>query len=141
VQVPTSGVAQTSPAPYTDVELCFDADPCQLPLARAVAAEVEGCEDVDSDYVDKVRHVVGKLGAAHIALADSDTRVCCLFRILESQVRVRVSIDGSARPSPDAKSEHARLLDELIVSASTFTHPNDSGGFSVVSDAFIPFEG
>ena len=138
--MPTSGVAQTSPAPYTDIELCFEADPRQLPLARAVAAEIAGCEDVDTDYVDKVRHVVGMLSAAHIALADSDTQVCCLFRVLESQVRVRVSIDGSARPSPEAKSEHARLLDQLVVSASTFTHPNDSGGFSVVSDAVIPFE-
>ena len=138
--MPTSGVAHPSPAPYTDVELCFDADARQLPLARAVAAEIAECEGVDSDYVEKVRHVVGMLGAAHIALADSDTRVCCLFRILESQVRVRMSVDGLARPSPEAKSEHARLLDQLIVSASTFTHPNDSGGFRVVSDAFIPFD-
>jgi hypothetical protein len=138
--MPTSGVAQTATAPYTDVELCFDADPCQLPLARAVAAEIAECEGVDTDYVEKVRHVVGMLGAAHIALAESDTRVRCLFRILESQVRVRVSVDGSARPSPEAKSEHARLLDQLIVSASTLTHPNDSGGFSIVSDAFIPFD-
>jgi serine/threonine-protein kinase RsbW len=140
VRVPTRGTAQVVPDPYMDVELCFEADPSQLPLARSVAAEVAQREAVDSAYVEKVRHVVGMLAAALIALADRDTKVRCLFRILESEVRVRVSVDGAARPSPEAKSEHARLLDQLLVSASTFTHPNGSGGLSVVSDAFIPID-
>ena len=140
MRVPTRGTAQIAPDPYMDVELCFDADPTQLPLARSVAAEVAQREAVDSGYVEKVRHVVGMLAAALIAVADPDTQVRCLFRILESEVRVRVSVDGSSRPSPEAKSEHARLLDQLIVSASTFTHANDSGGLSVVTDAFIPVD-
>lgn len=140
MRVPTRGVAETSPAPYRDVELCFDADLSQLSLVRAVAAETAQREGVDSCYVEKVRHVVGMLSAALIALAERETQVRCLMRVLESEVRVRVSVDGSIRPSPEAKSEHARLLDQLIVSASTFTRPYRSGGFQVVSDAFIPVD-
>lgn len=139
MKVPTRGAAQTS-FPYADIELCFDADQRQVTLARSVAAEVAEREGAEHGYVEKVRHVVGMLVSGLIVLADEDVKVHCLFRVLGCEIRVRVSVRGAPRPAPEAKSEHARLLDQLIVSASTFTTSNDCGGFDVVSDAFIPLD-
>jgi hypothetical protein len=140
VQSPTRGRTRTTAAPYVDIELCFDADQGQVTLARSVAAEIAHREGAERAYVEKVRQVVGRLTCALLVLAEHGAKVHCLFRVLESQVRVSVSVRGSQRPSPEAKSEHARLLDHLIVSASTYTRRDDSGGFSVVSDAFIPLD-
>jgi hypothetical protein len=126
--------------PYSDIELCFDAEHNQVALARSVAAEIAVREGAECAYVEKVRHVVGMLTCALVVLADDDTQVRCLFRVLEGEIRVRASVESVPFPSPEAKGEHARLLDQMIVSASTFTRPNESGGFTVVSDVYIPLE-
>jgi hypothetical protein len=141
VRVPTRGAARESLAPYMDIELCFDADQSQLSLVRSVAAEVAHREGARTSGVETLRHVASMMSAALIALADRDAEVHCLFRVLDGEIRLSVSVEGAARPSPEAKAEHARLLDQLIVSASTFTQPNDSGGFNVVSDAFVGLGG
>lgn len=135
----TRGATQLS-APYTDIELCFDAQQSQVSLARSVAAEIAAREGAEVGYVEKVRHVVGMVTGALVALADDDTQVRCLFRMLDGEIRLRASVVSVPCPSPEAKGEHARLLDQLLISASTFTHPNESGGFTVVSDAFVPLE-
>jgi hypothetical protein len=127
-------------SPYTDIELCFDADHSQVALARSVAAEVALHEGAEPAYVERVRHVVGMLVCALVVLAHDDTQVRCLFRMLDGEIRVRAAVQSAPFPSAEAKGEHARLLDQLLVSASTFTHPNDEGGFTVVSDAFVPLE-
>lgn len=139
MRAPTRGTAQTS-APYMDIELSFEADPAQVTLARSVAAEVAQREGAEHHYVEKVRMVVGTLASALVVLAEKDAQMSCLFRVLESELRVCMSVRGAATPSPEAKSEHARLIDQLIVSASTFTMPDGVGAFSVVSDAVIPIE-
>jgi hypothetical protein len=139
VRVPTRGATQLS-SPYTDIELCFDAQQSQVSLARSVAAEIVAREGAEPCYVEKVRHVVGMITGALVVLAHDDTQVQCLFRTLDGEIRVRASVESAPFPSPEAKGEHARLLDQLLVSASTFTHPNESGGFTVVSDAFVPLE-
>lgn len=133
----TRGTAQRSSS-YTDIELCFDADQSQVSLARSVAAEVAAREGAEAAYVEKVRHVVGMLAGALVVLADDDTQMRLLFRLLDGEVRVRVSVESAPFPSPEAKGEHARLLDQLLVSTSTFTHPHEGGGLMVVSDAFVP---
>lgn len=138
MRVSSRGAAHL-PAPYTDIELSFDADRSQVSLARSVAAEIAQGEGAEPRYVEKVRVVAGSVAAALVLLADDDAQVRCLFRVLESEIRLSFSVRGQERPSPEAKSEHARLLDQLIVSASTITVPNELGGFDVVSDAFIPY--
>lgn len=140
MSVPTRGTAQTS-APYMDIELCFDADRSQVALARSVAAEVAHREDVEPEYVEKVRHVTGTLISALVVLARPNTQMQCLFRVLDGEIRICVSVPGVPDPSAAAKSEHARMLDHLVVAASTFTTPDGSGGVSVVSDAFVPVGG
>jgi hypothetical protein len=137
--VPIRGSTQTSTS-YVDIELCFAADLGQVVLARSIAAEIAHRDGAGPRYVEKVRLVVGTLTAAVIPLAAEGAQVCCLFRVLESEIRVCISARGRLAPSPEAKSEHARLLDQLVVSASTFTRPDDDGGFSVVCDAFIPLD-
>jgi len=137
--VPTRGTVQLS-SPFIDIELCFDADQSQVALARSVAAEIAVHEGAECAYVEKVRHVVGMLVGALVVLADDDTQVRCLFRMLDGELRVRAAVESAPFPSAEAKGEHARLLDQLLVSASTFTHPHDEGGFTVVSDAFVPLE-
>lgn len=136
----TRGRTTTTSTPYVDIELCFDADLGQVTLARSVAAEIAHREGAERAYVEKVRHVVGRLTYALLLVAERGADMRCLFRVLEHQIRVSVSVRGSERPTPEAKSEHARTLDQLLVSASTFTRPDDAGGFSVVSDAFIPID-
>jgi len=135
--VSTRGATQLS-APYTDIELCFDAQQSQVALARSVAAEIAAREGAELGYVEKVRHVVGMVIGALVVLAGEDTQVRCLFRTLDGEIRLRASVESAPFPSPEAKGEHARLLDQLLISASTFTHPHESGGFTVVSDAFVP---
>lgn len=137
MRVPTRETTRLS-SPYVDIELCFDADHSQVSLARSVAAEIALREGAELTYVEKVRHVVGMLTGALVVMADDDTRVRCLFRVLDGEIRVRAAVESAPFPSPEAKGEHARLLDQLLVSASTFTHPNDANGLTVVSDAFIP---
>ncbi len=139
MRAPTRAMTQTT-SPYVDIELCFDAELGQVTLARSVAAEVASREGAEPLYVEKVRSVVGRLTTAVVVLGEQGTQVRCLFRVLDHQVRVSISVRGSRRPSPEAKSEHARLIDQLGVSSSTFTRPDDAGGFSVVSDAFIPID-
>jgi hypothetical protein len=126
--------------PYVDIELCFEAEEDQITLVRSVAAEIAKREGVQRGYVERVRTVVGQLIEALMPLARSHARVRCLFRVLESQIRVRVSVPGCPRPTPEAKSEHARLLDRMAVCSSTVTLPDGDGGFFVVTDAFVPFE-
>jgi hypothetical protein len=135
--VPMRGTAQLS-SPYTDIELCFDAEQSQLSLARSVAAEIALHEGAEVGYVEKVRHVVGMMVGALVVLADDEAQVRCLFRMLDGELRVRAAVESAPFPSPEAKGEHARLLDQLLVSASTFTRPNEEGGFTVVSDVFVP---
>ena len=131
------GTAQLS-SPYSDIELCFDAEQSQLSLARSVAAEIALHEGGDVGYVEKVRHVVGMVVGALVVLADDEAQVRCLFRMLDGELRVRAAVESTPGPSPEAKAEHARLLDQLFVSASTFTRPNEDGAFTVVSDVFVP---
>jgi len=137
--VPTRETTRFS-SPYVDIELCFDARQRHVSLARSVAAEIAQREGAGIAYVEKVRHVAGMLTGALVVLAEDDTQVHCLFRVLDGQIRVRASVESAAFLSPEAKGEHARLLDQLLVSASTFTHPNDANGFTVISDAFVPLE-
>lgn len=137
MRAPTRGAART---PYVDIELSFEADHSQVPLVRSVAAEAARTEGAESRYVEKVRLVAGQLTSALVPLADRQAPAHCLLRVLESEIRVSVAVRGTRTPSADAKSEHARLLDQLVVSATTFTLPEDSGGFSVVSDAYIPID-
>jgi hypothetical protein len=125
--------------PYVDFELCFTAEQSQLALARSVAAEIACTEGAELAYVEQVRLVAGKLTAALLVLADPEEPVRCAFRVLDSEIRLSVSVRGSSTaPSPEAKSEHAKLLDELLVPACTCTRRDDSGEVCVVSDAFIP---
>jgi hypothetical protein len=131
---------RSAPHPYVDIELCFEAGEDQLTLVRSVAAEIARREGVQRAYVERVRTVVGQLTTALMALAEGDAQVRCLFRVLESEIRVRVSVPGCPRPTPEAKSQHARVLDRMTVSTSTVTLPHEDGGFMVVSDAFVPFE-
>lgn len=131
--------AQASP-PYVDVELRFEADRSLVALARSVAAEVAKREGAGSGYVEKVRLTVGTLASAFVLVADEQSTVSCLFRVLEAEIRVRVSVPARTRTTPAAKSEHARLLDQLVVPARTFTAPGEDGGVSVVSDACIPVD-
>jgi len=133
-----SGVTAQLASPYTDIELCFDAAQSQVSLARSVAAEIAMREGAELAYVERVRHVVGMLVGALVVLADGDTDVRCLFRMLDGEIRVRASVESAPFPSPEAKGEHARLLDQLLVSASTFTHPHEDGALMVVCDAFVP---
>jgi hypothetical protein len=126
------------PEPYVDVELCFDPHQSQVALARSVAAEVATTGGGERAYVEKVRVVAGKLTAALLVLADREEPVRCAFRMLDAEIRLSVSVRGSPKPSAAAKSEHARLLDELVVPACTFTRPDENGCVQVVSDAFIP---
>jgi hypothetical protein len=137
VRAPTRGTART---PYVDIELSFEPDQSQVPLVRSVAAEAARTEGAASGYVEKVRMVAGQLTSALVPIADRQAPAHCLLRVLESEIRVSVAVRGRRTPSPDAKSEHARLLDQLAVSATTFTMPEDAGGFSVVSDACIPID-
>jgi serine/threonine-protein kinase RsbW len=126
--------------PYADIELCFDAARSQVPLARSVAAEVAKREGAGCGYVEKVRLVVGTLVSALVLVADERSKVSCLFRVLESEIRVRMSVPRSPAPAPTARSEHARMLDQLVTPASTFTTEDERGGLTVVSDAWIPVD-
>ncbi len=124
--------------PYVDVELCFDADLRHIPLARSVSAEVAEREGADVAYVERVRHVTGQVAAALVVVADDEATVECLLRVLDGQIRLHMCVAARRTPGPESTAEHARLLDQLIVSASTITAPGPDGGYSVACDAFIP---
>lgn len=137
--MPTRSTARLS-SPYVDIELCFDARQSQIPLARSVAAEIAVREGVEQAYVEQVRRVVGMLTGALVVLAEDDTQVRFLFRVLDSEIRVHASVESAPLPSPDAKAEHARLLDQLLVATNIFTHPNERGGLTVVADTILPLD-
>lgn len=132
------GTAPTSP--YRDIELCFRAERGHLALARSVGAEIAQRETSDTEIVERVRLAVGTVVSAHMLLADEHEEVRCLFRVMESQIRVNVSVRGLVTPTPEAKAQHARLLDQVLVSASTITVPDERGGLTVVTDALIPVD-
>jgi hypothetical protein len=129
--------AEPTWGPFVDVELCFTADRGLVAVARSVAAEVAKREGAGRGYVEKVRLVVGTLASAFVLVTDERSTVRCLFRVLDAEIRVRVSAPtGTATPA--AESEHEQLLDQLIVPASTFTMPDQDGGTSVICDACVP---
>lgn len=124
--------------PDVDIELCFMPEQSQVALARSVAAEIACTEGAEPAFVERVRVVAGNLTTALLVLAEREEPVRCAFRVHDSALRLSVSVRGSAAPSPEAKSEHARLLDQLLVPACTFTRRDGRDGVCLVSDAFIP---
>ena len=123
------------PAPYVDIVCCFVPDPELLGLVRAVA--VQAC-DPHPEYADRVRDVTHALVRGLLPFAHQDSRMRCLFRVLDGEVRLQVVVPQPEVSSPKAKARNAAVLDQLDVYVSLYTTRSNANGTDLVCDTVIP---
>ena len=123
------------PAPYADVEVSFAADLGLRAMVRSVAVEVAR---PDRDYTQEVRETTDALVCALLQLAPKKSRLRCLFRVLDGEVRIRASLSDPPVPAPEAKGRSARVLDRLDVHVSAFTRTGDDQRTELVYEAVVP---
>lgn len=122
-------------APYVDVEICFRADPRLRAMVRAVAAEAA---QPGQAYVNEVWEATDALVCALLVFAQHDSRLRCLFRVLDGELRIRVCLPDATVSAPEVKSRSARVLDRLDVHVNMFTAEGDTNGTELVCETVVP---
>lgn len=127
--------AERGPAPFADVELSLVPDPNLRALVRSVAVEAA---DPDPGYTREVRETTDTLVCALLEFTQEHSRLRCLFRVLDGEVRIRISLSKPTAERPEAKSRCARLLDRLDVHATMFTSTSETQGTELVCETLAP---
>jgi serine/threonine-protein kinase RsbW len=110
------GVTQLS-----GVELRMAADPTQLSIVRAVAADIAMRQDFDLDSIEDLKLAVDETCSTLITMAaDDDAVLSCHFAVDGGgAVHVRAKIAGKSAAGPDEGSFGWRVLTALVDSVET----------------------
>lgn len=122
------GVTQLS-----GVELRMAADPTQLSIVRAVAADIAMRQDFDLDSIEDLKLAVDETCSTLITLAAPDAVLSCHFAVDAAgavQVSARVATKSSA--GPDEGSFGWRVLTALV--DAVHTRVEETEGFVVHID-------
>ena len=109
------GVTQLS-----GVELRMAADPTQLSIVRAVAADIAMRQDFDLDSIEDLKLAVDETCSTLITMAADDAVLSCHFAVDgKGAVHVAAKIAGKSAAWPDEGSFGWRVLTALVDSVET----------------------
>ncbi|KOV81575.1 anti-sigma factor [Nocardia sp. NRRL S-836] len=102
------------------VELRMAADPTQLSIARAVAADIAMRQDFDLDAIEDLKLAVDETCSTLITLAADDAVLSAHFAVdAAGAVRVSAKVAAKAAAGPDEGSFGWRVLTALVDSVET----------------------
>ena len=112
------------------VELRMAADPTQLSIMRAVAADIAMRQDFDLDSIEDLKLAVDETCSTLITLAAQDAVLSCHFAVDDrGAVHVAAKISAKSAAGPDEASFGWRVLTALVDSVQT--RVEESEGFLV----------
>ncbi|MCR3753283.1 serine/threonine-protein kinase RsbW [Lentzea californiensis] len=102
------------------VELRMAADPTQLSIVRAVAADIAMRQDFDLDSIEDLKLAVDETCSTLITLAAQDAVLSCHFAVDDrGAVHVAAKISAKSAAGPDEASFGWRVLTALVDSVQT----------------------
>ncbi|WP_245849133.1 ATP-binding protein [Lentzea kentuckyensis] len=102
------------------VELRMAADPTQLSIVRAVAADIAMRQDFDLDSIEDLKLAVDETCSTLITMAADDAVLSCHFAVDgKGAVHVSAKIAGKSAAGPDEGSFGWRVLTALADSVET----------------------
>ncbi|WP_245816434.1 ATP-binding protein [Lentzea albidocapillata] len=102
------------------VELRMAADPTQLSIVRAVAADIAMRQDFDLDSIEDLKLAVDETCSTLITLAAQDAVLSCHFAVDDKgAVHVAAKISAKSAAGPDEASFGWRVLTALVDSVQT----------------------
>lgn len=115
------------------VELRMAADPTQLSIVRAVAADIAMRQDFDLDSIEDLKLAVDETCSTLITLAAQDAVLSCHFAVDDrGAVHVSAKVPAKSASGPDEASFGWRVLTALVDSVQTRVEENE--GFVVHID-------
>ncbi|MHA6800638.1 ATP-binding protein [Bounagaea algeriensis] len=118
---------QVEPEAATNlVEVRVAADPTQLPVLRAVAADLAMRADFDVDSVADLRLAVDEACSSLVRLAISDTQLHCRFRTWEDSLSISAEVASEDSYGPRKDTFSWRVLSALAESVSTSVEADTS---------------
>ncbi|MGW6448431.1 ATP-binding protein [Lentzea sp. NPDC055074] len=115
------------------VELRMAADPTQLSIVRAVAADIAMRQDFDLDSIEDLKLAVDETCSTLITLAAQDAVLSCHFAVDDKDaVHVSAKVSAKSAAGPDEASFGWRVLTALVDSVRT--NVEESEGFVVHID-------
>ncbi|GAB2752128.1 anti-sigma regulatory factor [Salinifilum aidingensis] len=125
---------QVEPESTTNlVEVRVAADPTQLPVLRAVVADLAMRADFDVDSVADLRLAVDEACSCLVRLANSDTQLHCRFRTWEDALSLSAEVASEDGFGPRKDTFSWRVLSALAdsVSASVEADTSTNGRYRV----------
>ncbi|RDI18235.1 serine/threonine-protein kinase RsbW [Lentzea flaviverrucosa] len=102
------------------VELRMAADPTQLSIVRAVAADIAMRQDFDLDSIEDLKLAVDETCSTLITLAAQDAVLSCHFAVDDKgAVHIAAKISAKSAAGPDEASFGWRVLTALVDSVQT----------------------
>ncbi|SDP72293.1 ATP-binding protein [Lentzea jiangxiensis] len=96
------------------------ADPTQLSIARAVAADIAMRQDFDLDSIEDLKLAVDETCSTLITLAAHDAVLSCHFDVdAKGAVHVSAKVSAKSAAGPDEASFGWRVLTALVDSVQT----------------------
>jgi serine/threonine-protein kinase RsbW len=106
------------------------ADPTQLSIVRAVAADIAMRQDFDLDSIEDLKLAVDETCSTLITLAAQDAVLSCHFAVDDKgAVHIAAKISAKSAAGPDEASFGWRVLTALVDSVQT--RVEESEGFLV----------
>jgi serine/threonine-protein kinase RsbW len=122
-------VSQTEPHPgesessLPGVELRMSANPTQLSIVRAVAADIAMRQDFDLDSIEDLKLAVDEACSTLIALAAPEAVLSARFVVADGVVQVATHVASKRSSPPDRESFGWRVLSALVDSVTTWVAP------------------
>ncbi len=107
------------------VELRMAANPTQLSIVRAVAADMAMRQDFDLDSIEDLKLAVDEACSTLIEMAVPETVLSCQFVVVDGAVQVSTKATSEGSAPPDRDSFGWRVLSALVDSVSTWVAPDD----------------
>ena len=117
---PRSGESESA---LTGVELRMSADPTQLSVVRAVAADIAMRQDFDLDSIEDLKLAVDEACSTLISLAAPAAVLSAQFVVVEGSVQVSTKVSSQRSAPPDRDSFGWRVLSALVDSVTTWVAP------------------
>ncbi len=123
-----------SDEPLAGVELRMAPDPAQLPIVRAVAADVAMRQDFDLDSIEDLKLAVDEACSTLISLATPNSVLSARFVVVGDAIQVSTSVGSKRSAPPDRDSFGWRVLSALVDSVTTWVAPRPDGTYEVHID-------
>jgi len=119
----TEPLSGDSDDPLAGVELRMAADPTQLSIVRAVAADIAMRQDFDLDAIEDLKLAVDEACSTLISLAAPSAVLSARFLVVSGSVQVFTAVGSKRSAPPDRDSFGWRVLSALVDSVTTWVAP------------------